>query len=102
MEINNWYKLTFKIETNLEEIIIWKLNELGIFSFAFEILLNIGSVEILISVFNSIFKMYQLAGKLSFIYSDAQCGYVGIGRQAWLRAKWGIPVTVRVCLAAPS
>ena len=40
MEINNWYKLTFEIETNLEEIIIWKLNDLGIFSFAFEILLN--------------------------------------------------------------
>ena len=45
--------------------------------------------------------MYQLADKLSFIYSDAQSGYVGIGRQAWLRAKWGIPVAVRVCLAAP-
>ena len=40
MEINYWYKLTFEIETNLEEIIIWKLNDLGIFSFAFEILLN--------------------------------------------------------------
>ncbi len=41
MEINNWYKLSFEIETNLEEIIIWKLNDLGIFSFAFEISLNI-------------------------------------------------------------
>ena len=41
MEINNWYKLTFEIEANLEEIIIWKLNDLGIFSYAFEILLNI-------------------------------------------------------------
>ena len=40
MEIKNWYELTFEIETNLEEIIIWKLNELGIFSYAFEILLN--------------------------------------------------------------
>ena len=40
MEINNWYKLTFKIEANLEEIIIWKLNDLGIFSYAFEILLK--------------------------------------------------------------
>ena len=40
MEINNWYKLTFEIEANLEEIIIWKLNDLGIFSYAFEILLN--------------------------------------------------------------
>ena len=46
--------------------------------------------------------MYQLADKLSFLYSDAQCGYVGIGRQAWLRAKWGIPVRVRVSLAAPN
>ena len=40
MELNNWFRLIFVIETNLEEIIIWKLNELGIFSFAFEILLN--------------------------------------------------------------
>ena len=40
MEINNWYKLTFEIESNLEEIIIWKLNDLGISSFAFEIFLN--------------------------------------------------------------
>ena len=40
MEINNWYKLTFEIQANLEEIIIWKLNDLGIFSYAFEILLN--------------------------------------------------------------
>ena len=40
MEINNWYKLTFEIEANLEEIIIWKLNDLGIFSYAFEILLK--------------------------------------------------------------
>jgi len=29
------------------------------------------------------------------------CGYAGIGRQAWLRAKWGFPVRVRVSLAAP-
>ena len=40
MEINNWYKLTFEIEANFEEIIIWKLNDLGIFSYAFEILLK--------------------------------------------------------------
>ena len=40
MEINNWYQLTFEIEDNLEEIIIWKLNDLGISSYAFEILLN--------------------------------------------------------------
>jgi len=40
MAINNWYKLTFEIESNLEEIICWKLNELGISSYGFEILLN--------------------------------------------------------------
>ena len=40
MEIKNWYKFTFEIEANLEEIIIWKLNKLGIFSYAFEIFLN--------------------------------------------------------------
>ena len=40
MGIENWFKLTFEIETNLEEIIIWKLNDLGISSYAFEILLN--------------------------------------------------------------
>ncbi len=40
MEIKNWFELTFEIETNLEEIIIWKLNDLGISSYAFEILLN--------------------------------------------------------------
>ena len=40
MEIKSWYKLTFEIKANLEEIIIWKLNELGIFSYAFEIFLN--------------------------------------------------------------
>jgi len=40
MEKKNWYKLTFEIEANLEEIIIWKLNDLGIFSYAFEILLK--------------------------------------------------------------
>ena len=28
-------------------------------------------------------------------------GYAGIGRQAWLRAKWGFSVRVRVSLAAP-
>ena len=40
MAINNWYQLTFEIEANLEDIIIWKLNDLGIFSYAFENLLN--------------------------------------------------------------
>jgi len=36
MAIKDWYKLTFEIESDLEDIIIWKLNELGIFSFSFE------------------------------------------------------------------
>jgi len=36
METKDWYKLTFLIESDSEEMIIWKLNELGIFSFSFE------------------------------------------------------------------
>jgi ribosomal protein L11 methyltransferase len=38
MGIKDWYKLTFLIESDLEDIIIWKLNELGISSFSFEYL----------------------------------------------------------------
>jgi len=38
MAIKDWYKLSFLIESDSEEIIIWKLNELGIFSFSFEYL----------------------------------------------------------------
>ena len=40
METKDWYKLTFLIESASEEIIIWKLNELGIFSFSFEYLIK--------------------------------------------------------------
>ena len=40
MAIKDWYKLTFLIESDSEEIIIWKLNELGIFSFSFEYLIK--------------------------------------------------------------
>ena len=40
MKIDYWYKLTFEIESNLEEIIIWKLNDLGVFSYAFELFLD--------------------------------------------------------------
>ena len=40
MAIKDWYKLTFLIESNSEEMIIWKLNELGIFSFSFEYLIK--------------------------------------------------------------
>ena len=40
METKDWYKLTFFIESDSEEIIIWKLNELGIFSFSFEYLIK--------------------------------------------------------------
>jgi len=40
MAIKDWYKLTFLIESDLEEIIIWKLNELRIFSFSFEYLIK--------------------------------------------------------------
>ncbi len=40
MAIKDWYKLTFPIDSDSEEIIIWKLNELGIFSFSFEYLIK--------------------------------------------------------------
>ena len=40
MAIKDWYKLTFQIESDLEEIIIWKLNELRIFSFSLEYLIK--------------------------------------------------------------
>jgi len=40
MAIKDLYKLTFLIESDSEEIIIWKLNELGIFSFSFEYLIK--------------------------------------------------------------
>ena len=40
MAIKDWYKLTFQIESDLEDIIIWKLNKLGIFSFSFEYLIK--------------------------------------------------------------
>ena len=40
METKDWYKLTFLIESDYEEIIIWKLNDLGIFSFSFEYLIK--------------------------------------------------------------
>ncbi len=40
MAIKDWYKLTFLIESDSEEIIIWKLNELRIFSFSFEYLIK--------------------------------------------------------------
>ena len=40
MAIKDWYKLTFQIENDSEDTIIWKLNELGIFSFSFEYLIK--------------------------------------------------------------
>ena len=40
MAIKDWYKLNFQIESDSEDIIIWKLNELGIFSFSFEYLIK--------------------------------------------------------------
>ena len=36
MSTKDWYKLTFQIDSISEEIIIWKLNDLGIFSYSFE------------------------------------------------------------------
>jgi len=47
MGIKDWYKLTFLIDSDSEEMIIWKLNELGIFSFSFEYLIkNVNKKEV--------------------------------------------------------
>ena len=47
METKDWYKLTFLIESDSEEIIIWKLNDLGIYSFSFEYLIkNVNKKEV--------------------------------------------------------
>ena len=40
MGLRKWVKLTFEIEKNLEDLIIWKLTELKIESFAFNLLEN--------------------------------------------------------------
>ena len=40
MEKKDWYKLTFQIDSNSEEILIWKLNDMGILSYSFEYLLT--------------------------------------------------------------
>ena len=40
MRTKDWYKLNFQIESNSEEIIIWKLTALGIVSYSFEYLLK--------------------------------------------------------------
>ena len=40
MGLRRWVKLSFYIEKNFEDLIIWKLNELRIFSYAFKYLEN--------------------------------------------------------------
>jgi len=45
MAIKDWYKLTFRIESDLEDIIIWKLNAIGIFSFSFEYLIKTENIK---------------------------------------------------------
>ena len=40
MAKKDWYKLTFQIDSNSEEILIWKFNDMGIFSYSFEYLLK--------------------------------------------------------------
>ncbi len=40
MAKKDWYKLTFEIDSNSEEILIWKLNDIGIVSYSFEYLLK--------------------------------------------------------------
>ena len=61
MGVRKWLKLTFLIDKNFEDLIIWKLSELRIFSYAFTLLENESSslkVEIwlLESICNDQFK----------------------------------------------
>ncbi len=46
MLTKDWYKLSFEIDSDLEELIIWKLNDLGIFSYSFEYLLKNKNIKI--------------------------------------------------------
>ena len=38
MQLKNWWKFTIEIDQNLEDLFIWKLNYLGIYSYAFSYL----------------------------------------------------------------
>jgi len=76
METKDWYKLTFLIDSDSEEIIIWKLNELGIFSFSFEYLIkneNKKEVNIWLPVDDwgesSRFRFEKIISKLLNIYA---------------------------------
>jgi len=42
----DWYKLTFEIDSNSEESLIWKFNDIGIFSYSFEYLLKTADKKI--------------------------------------------------------
>jgi len=69
MAIKDWYKLTFLIESDSEEMIIWKLNELGIFSFSFEYLIkNENKTEKI--VFLNIFIILSFNKKILFHKSE--------------------------------
>ena len=55
MGIKNWFKLTFEIDSNLEDLLIWKFNDLGIISYSFEYLLenkNIKKVNVWLPTLN--------------------------------------------------
>ena len=101
MANDNWYKFSFEIVESLEEIIIWKLNDLEIFSFAFESLLNKKDkkqVNIWLPVINwdknSRKKLESLIGKFleKNNYSDCNFNWSVIENENWLsswKKYWG-------------
>ena len=93
MENKNWYELKFKIHISLEEIIVWKLNDLGIFSFAFQSSVNCETAkEVLIwlplSNWNKKerIKLENKIGKLLNKNDHIYCGFKWniIREQDWL------------------
>ena len=77
MGIKDWYKITFLIESDLEDTIIWKLNDLGISSFSFEYLKkteNKKEVNIWLPINewdnDSISNFEKIIGKLLNIYDS--------------------------------
>jgi len=72
MAIKDWYKLTFLIESDLEEIIIWKLNELGIFSFSFEYLIKNGKLTKPVKGATLIGEAKEVMPKISMCGNDLE------------------------------
>ena len=82
MANKDWYKLTFQIDSDLEDIIIWKLNEKGIFSYSFEYLIKmITNIEVPTSnrfgvIFVFLFVLFEW-----FMRKDERNPFYGLSRK---------------------